>query len=310
MILARFLGFGFLVSVACAMAEEIDLSRRDAGRTGAGGAGQVGGSSSGSGGAGASGGTGGSTTGGSGGSATGGSGGSATGGSGGSTTGGSGGTGGTGGTTGSGGAGVSGSGGSGGGTPKDAGAAGAGRGGSGGSGGASGAGGSGGAPPDAGPTGLSVQYVVLKTQASSAYVQCELHVKNTGTSSAQVAELKLRYYFTDEVKKTPKISLNWSYICIPGNCGNSMTVNPTVSPNMPPAAGADTYIEFGLSSGHPSIGPGESADFAFQMEGPNPATDVYTQTNDYSFDGSKTTPSIWQNVVLLQNGNIAWGTPP
>ncbi|HMJ57157.1 MAG TPA: cellulose binding domain-containing protein [Polyangiaceae bacterium] len=309
MMLARFLGFGFLLSVACAMAEEIDLSRRDAGRTGgAGGAGQVGGSSSGSGGAGASGGTGGSTTG-SGGSATGGSGGSATGGSGGSTTGGSGGTGGTG-TTGSGGGGASGSGGSGGGTSKDAGAGGAGRGGSGGSGGASGAGGSGGAPPDAGPTGLSVHYVVLKTQASSPYVQCELHVKNTGTSSAQVSELKLRYYFTDEVKKTPKVSLNWSYICIPGNCGNSMTVNSNVSPNVPPAAGADTYIEFGFSSGHPSIGPGESADFAFQMEGPNPATDVYTQTNDYSFDSSKTSPSLWPNVVLLQNGNTAWGTPP
>jgi hypothetical protein len=141
-------------------------------------------------------------------------------------------------------------------------------------------------------------------------VQCELHVKNTGTSAAQVAELKLRYYFTDEVKKTPQIMLNWSYLCTPGNCGNSMMVTSVVASNVPPATRADTYIEFGLTSPHASLGPGESADFAFQMQGPNPATDVYTQTNDYSFDSSKTTPSLWPNVVLLQNGNVAWGAPP
>ena len=46
------------------------------------------------------------------------------------------------------------------------------------------------------------------------------------------------------------------------------------------------------------------------MQGPNPATDVYTQTNDYSFDGGRTALSAWPNIVLFQNGNVAWGTPP
>jgi hypothetical protein len=89
-----------------------------------------------------------------------------------------------------------------------------------------------------------------------------------------------------------------------------LMVTPTVAPLVPPAIGADTYLEFGLSSGRPTIAPGDSADFAFQMEGPNPSTDIYTQSNDYSFDGSKTTAANWDRIVLLQNGNAIWGVPP
>jgi hypothetical protein len=50
--------------------------------------------------------------------------------------------------------------------------------------------------------------------------------------------------------------------------------------------------------------------FSWQMQGPNPAQDVYTQTNDYSFDSSKTTLTSWTHVVLLRNGSVIWGTPP
>jgi endoglucanase len=71
------------------------------------------------------------------------------------------------------------------------------------------------------------------------------------------------------------------------------------------------YIEFGLSStGHPTLAPGDSADFSFRMNGPNQATDIYTQSNDYSFDSSKTALSTWNHVVLVQNGTVVWGTPP
>ena len=55
---------------------------------------------------------------------------------------------------------------------------------------------------------------------------------------------------------------------------------------------------------------GDSARFVFQMQGRNPALDVYTQTNDYSFDPSKTSLTAWPKIVVLQNGNVAWGTPP
>jgi hypothetical protein len=107
-----------------------------------------------------------------------------------------------------------------------------------------------------------------------------------------------------------QIMINWSHVCIPGNCSGPLMVTPSVAALAPAATGADTYVEFTLASSHSTIGPGESADFAFQMQGPNPGTDVYTQNNDYSFDSSKTTAAPWDHAVLLQNGIVIWGTLP
>jgi cellulose 1,4-beta-cellobiosidase len=87
-------------------------------------------------------------------------------------------------------------------------------------------------------------------------------------------------------------------------------VSATSSSLVPASTGADTYIELSLSSAHTQLGPGESADFSWRMNGPNQATDIYTQTNDYSFDASKTSVTTWDHVVLLQNGAILWGTVP
>jgi hypothetical protein len=81
-------------------------------------------------------------------------------------------------------------------------------------------------------------------------------------------------------------------------------------PLVPATLGADTYIEFRFSSGHSLLAPGESAVFSWQMQGPDPSKDVYTQTDDYSFDPSKTALATWNHVVLLENGSIVWGIAP
>jgi Cellulose binding domain len=159
------------------------------------------------------------------------------------------------------------------------------------------------------PSGFSVLYGVQSSGATSPYIECELHAKNSGTSSAQVSELKLRYYFTDEVHKAPQITINWSHISTSGaNAG--LAVSAAVGTLVPAATGADTYVELALSSSHSLLGPGESADFSWRLNGPNQATDIYTQTNDYSFDSSKTSVTSWGHVVLLQNSSVLWGTLP
>ena len=65
-------------------------------------------------------------------------------------------------------------------------------------------------------SGFSVLYGVQSSSSTSPYIECELHAKNSGTSSALVSELKLRYYITDEVHKTPQITINWSHISTSG----------------------------------------------------------------------------------------------
>ena len=158
--------------------------------------------------------------------------------------------------------------------------------------------------------GLSVLYKVEVATATGAYLGCQLSVRNSGTGSPALSAIKARYYFTDEVHLTPQMHINWSHISTSGADINDLTVTSAFTPVMPTRPGADTYIEFGFSSGHAMLGPGESAVFSWQMQGPDPAKNLYTQTNDYSFDSTKTSLTNWDRVVLLQNGNVVWGRLP
>src|SRR5438874_891041 len=91
--------------------------------------------------------------------------------------------------------------------------------GGGGAGGASGSGGSGGSSnmTDAGfIAGLQVLYLNMQTGSSSPYIGCELHAKNGGQSTAPIDELKVRYYFTNDISLPPQIMFNWSHVSTPG----------------------------------------------------------------------------------------------
>lgn len=160
-----------------------------------------------------------------------------------------------------------------------------------------------------GATGFYVQYQNMKTASSSPYIGCLLRGINNGSATVAVNQFKLRYYFTDEVVKPPQISIGYSHVAIPGSQG-SLTVTNTVAKLPTPTATADTYIEFSFSSGdHPMLAPQEVLEFTFQLQGPAPNTDVYTQNNDYSFEASGTLET-WAHVVLYQGSAIVWGTPP
>jgi hypothetical protein len=165
---------------------------------------------------------------------------------------------------------------------------------------------------EAGPppsTGLSVLYEVEDPATTSSYMGSEIEIKNAGTASPAVSALKVRYYFTDNVHMTLQMTINWSHIMTTGADADA-TVTATFVPLSPPATDADTYIEFAFSSGHGALAPGESFVFSWQAQGPNPAQDQYTQTDDYSFDATKTTLASWEHVVLLENGSVAWGEAP
>jgi hypothetical protein len=159
------------------------------------------------------------------------------------------------------------------------------------------------------PTGFSVSYEVGSSAASSAYLGCELSVKNGGTASAAVSSLKARYYFTDEVHLARQMTINWSHVTTSG-ANADMTVTAAFGAIAPAVPEADSYIEFSFSSAHAALAPGEAIVFSWQMQGPDPSKDLYTQSNDYSFDASKTSLTTWNHVVLLDAGTVVWGTVP
>jgi endoglucanase len=176
-----------------------------------------------------------------------------------------------------------------------------------------GTGSSGGGNGDGGSaTGLSVSYQVGPSGATSAYIGSELQITNNTAPATDVSSLKLRYYYTDEVKVMLQMTIQWQHIHqASGPDIPDLTTSSTFGTVSPAAATADSYVEFSFSSSsHPSLGMGEAVVFSWQMQGPDPAQDVYTQTNDYSFDASKGSLTSWSNVVLLQNGSVIWGATP
>ncbi len=164
-------------------------------------------------------------------------------------------------------------------------------------------------------TGLSVVYQV-GNKGTTAYPSCVIGVVNATAppSAVPLAGLTVRYYFEGMGYPTPSITEQYSHIA------------QTVGPDLPvltvtstfgtvSSVNADSYVEFSFSrSDSTTLGPGQIAVFSWQMNASNPSNESYNQTNDYSYNASDTaaippgTPNM--KIVLLQSGNVAWGTPP
>jgi hypothetical protein len=156
--------------------------------------------------------------------------------------------------------------------------------------------------------GVTVQYKVVSAAAMSVYIQCELFVKNAGPNTYAVSDLKVRYYFTDDVREPMSFSMNFSHIATSG-ANQDLTVTETSMAMVPTAPTADTYLEFSFSSSHSTLAPGETLDFSWRYN-PTAQDNSFNQTNDYSFDATKTAQADWSHVVAFQNGTVIWGAVP
>lgn len=173
--------------------------------------------------------------------------------------------------------------------------------------GSSSVGGAAGAPA---ATGFTIQYKNNATAGSGAYIAAEILAKNDSQSTVAVNSLKVRYFFSDEPKKPITMAIYYAYV---KQTGNQLNVSATyeVKPMAQATGSADTYLEFSFSSGdHPMLAPGEGLQFAWQLQGPDPSKDVFTQTNDFSWDAGKTSLSSWDHVQLLQGSTVVWGASP
>ena len=226
-------------------------------------------------------------------------------------TGGAGGTasGGAGGKAGSGGGGAGGSGG------KASGGAGgsAGSGGKGGAGGTGGTGGAGCTPTTNGPIGgLSARYDSEIDGATGTGIGSKLIIANQGPSTLNLADLKLRYYLTNEVQATLNKTINWAWYR-PNAGGNQVDKKSKVMFNVVPmtckTANADAYLEFTFTADAGLLEVGYQIYFSWTAN--NSASQNFTQTNDYSFDTAAVEGTDDTKVVVIQNsGTRVWGTEP
>jgi hypothetical protein len=74
---------------------------------------------------------------------------------------------------------------------------------------------------------------------------------------------------------------------------------------------ADSYVQFQFNE--LAINAGDSYAFSWQLNVSTVGGTIpnYTQTNDYSFDGTITVAKDWTKVTLADDhGSVVWGVAP
>ena len=129
-------------------------------------------------------------------------------------------------------------------------------------------------------------------------------ILNTGTASAPLSSLTMRYWFTNATPADPLVfECDWAQV----SCGN-ITSTFVVLPS--PLTKANMYLELGFKAAAGSIAPGQSTgEIQTRIHHVNWSefitTDSYSFISDESFVYKDT-----QTVTLYLDGVLVWGVEP
>jgi len=152
--------------------------------------------------------------------------------------------------------------------------------------------------PPANP--LTVQYKTGDTITNDSSIKPGLRIVNQTSSTVPMSELKIRYYFTRDSVQSLLFSCDYAIFGCANMTGSFTPIN---------AVGADYYLEVGFTPGAGSIAP-NSTTVGIATRINKADWSVFNETNDYSFDVSKTAYADWTKVTLYRNGVLIWGTEP
>ncbi len=141
--------------------------------------------------------------------------------------------------------------------------------------------------------GLKVQYKAGDTNATAGSMKPHFKVINVGSQTFDYQNIKIRYWYTKEGYTDEQF--NFDYVKM-----GSTNIAGTFGTG---------YLEVSFGSSAGTIAPGQdSGDIQTRINKTDWTT--YTQTNDYSFDATKTAYTEWDRVTLYYNGTIVWGVEP
>jgi len=152
------------------------------------------------------------------------------------------------------------------------------------------------------PSGsFKIQMYSGTLDASSNTIAPRIKIVNTGTTALNLADVKLRYYYTIDANKAQAFWCDWSHV-------GSSNVSGTFVTMATPKTGADTYFEVGFTSGAGSLAPGAAAEIQIRISRTDWSN--YTQTNDYSFSPTGSSYVDWTKMTGYANGTLQWGIEP
>lgn len=147
---------------------------------------------------------------------------------------------------------------------------------------------------------LVLQYRAGDTNATDNQIKPYFNIKNNGTSAVNLSSLKIRYYFTKEGTESMNAWIDWAQV---GGSNIQTSFHSWAGTN------ADTYVELSFSASAGSIAAGgQTGDIQLRMSKSNWSN--LNESNDYSFDATKTSYADWSKVTLYRDGNLVWGVEP
>ncbi|CAL9357191.1 cellulose binding domain-containing protein [Streptomyces sp. enrichment culture] len=151
--------------------------------------------------------------------------------------------------------------------------------------------------------GLAVQYRTSASGATADQSEPWLKVRNTGTTTVQLSQVKIRYYFkADSPTAAYRFACSWAV----KGCS---VVTGTFGTLANPTATADRYLEIGFTPAAGSLAPGaDTGDMQLRFHQSNWQT--LDQSDDYSFNGARTAYADWARVTARISGAHVWGTAP
>lgn len=138
-------------------------------------------------------------------------------------------------------------------------------------------------------------------EASTNGIAPRFKLVNTGNESINLSDVKIRYYYTIDGENAQNFWCDWS------SAGTANVTGTFVK--MPTAkTGADYYLEIGFTQAAGTLSAGQSVEVQARFAKSNWTN--YTQTGDYSFEGSAASYVDWDKATGYLGGNLIWGIEP
>lgn len=146
---------------------------------------------------------------------------------------------------------------------------------------------------------LRLQYQVGDSNPNDNQIRASFNLFNDGTSPVNLSAITVRYWFSVE-PGTMTLQYNCDYAML-GCSALTSTFGMASGP------GADHYLEIGFMAG--TLSPG-AATGPFQTRFHKTDYTTLDETNDYSYDPTKTSFADHIGVAAYESGVLSWGIEP
>jgi hypothetical protein len=156
---------------------------------------------------------------------------------------------------------------------------------------------------------IRVQYQAGVATATTNSPHPAIKLINVGAATVNLSDLSIRYWFTNDGATSETAVIDFAT----NSANQQIQGNITTTFTPVTRQGADTFLQLGFTdvAANTMTGNGGTVVIDARFNSLNPAFGItYTQTNDYSFDATKTALADWTHVTVYRQGTLIWGIEP